>query len=188
MAQADRPHDPVPAPTSSGAEEPTVLYSERHRVPLWWWIPVAIIVFLLSISLGRNRSVIWLIAGFIIFGACGFWFLIALGRTRIAVERDPDGSVWLNAGSANLAATAVSRSLAVPPSAKQAAMGRQLDPLAYVVYQGWIPSMVMLVLDDPNDTTPYWLVSTKNPEKLLRAFVPEQADAALRTMTSSEAA
>ena len=162
----------------------TVLYAEHHRVPLWWWIPVAIIVFLLSISLGRNRSVIWLILGFVIFGACGIWFLVALGRTRIAVERDPDGSVWLKAGTANLAATAVSRSLAVPPTAKQAAMGRQLDPLAFVVHQGWIPSMVMFVLDDPNDTTPYWLVSVRHPEKLLRAFLPEQADEALRTMQS----
>ena len=27
--------------------------------------------------------------------------------------------------------------------------------------------MVLLVLDDPDDPTPYWLVSTRHPEALL---------------------
>ena len=39
---------------------------------------------------------------------------------------------------------------------------------------GWVPEHVMLVLDDPEDPTPYWLIGSKNPEKLLSAFVPEQ--------------
>jgi hypothetical protein len=30
--------------------------------------------------------------------------------------------------------------------------------------------MVLLVLDDPEDPTPYWLVSTKHPDKVLAAL------------------
>ena len=52
----------------------------------------------------------------------------------------------------------------VPASAKQAAMGRQLDPEAFVVHRGYIPTMVIVVLDDPLDPTPYWLISTRDPE------------------------
>ena len=48
-----------------------------------------------------------------------------------------------------------------------------------MVSHGWIPEMVMLVLDDPEDPTPYWLVSTRNPEEVLRAFLPEQTDTSL---------
>ena len=51
-------------------------------------------------------------------------------------------------------------------------MGRQLGPAAFVVSHGWVPEMAMFVLDDPDDPTPYWLISTRNPESLLKAFVP----------------
>ena len=48
-------------------------------------------------------------------------------------------------------------------SAKSAALGRQLDPAAYVVHRAWVGPMVLLVLDDPDDPTPYWLVSCRRP-------------------------
>ena len=30
--------------------------------------------------------------------------------------------------------------------------------------------MVLVVLDDPDDPTPYWLVSTRHPDKVLSAL------------------
>jgi hypothetical protein len=30
--------------------------------------------------------------------------------------------------------------------------------------------MVLLVLDDPEDPTPYWLVSTRHPDRVLSAL------------------
>ena len=66
--------------------------------------------------------------------------------------------------------TAVSSTLAVPSTARRNAMGRQLDPAAYVVSHGWVPEMAMFVLDDPDDPTPYWLLSTVDPQALIAAF------------------
>lgn len=104
------------------------------------------------------------------------------------VEEDPDGTRWLVTGQANLPHTVVSRSLAVPATAKRNAMGRQLDPAAFVVSHGWVPEMVMLVLDDPEDPTPYWLVASKHPEQLLAAFLPEQqSDADQAAVTTRNA-
>ena len=39
-----------------------------------------------------------------------------------------------------------------------------------------VKSMVLLVLDDPDDPTPYWLISTRHPEKVLAAL--QMSDAA----------
>ncbi|HYZ67830.1 MAG TPA: DUF3093 domain-containing protein, partial [Mycobacterium sp.] len=64
----------------------------------------------------------------------------------------------------------ISRSAEVPKSAKSAALGRQLDPAAYVVHRAWVGPMVLLVLDDPDDPTPYWLVSCRRPERVLAAL------------------
>ena len=97
-------------------------------------------------------------------------------------RRDADGTRWLVVGDANLPHTVVTRSLAVPKSAKQNALGRQLDPAAYLNHHAWVDELALLVLDDPEDPTPYWLVSSRNPAKLLRAFVPEQADRAVEPL------
>ena len=53
---------------------------------------------------------------------------------------------------------------------KSAALGRQLDPAAYVLHRPWIGPMVLVVLDDPDDPTPYWLVSSRHPGRVLAAL------------------
>ena len=45
-----------------------------------------------------------------------------------------------------------------------------LDPAAYVLHRNWVGPMVLVVLDDPDDPTPYWLVSTRHPDKVLSAL------------------
>lgn len=73
-------------------------------------------------------------------------------------------------GRAHLPVELISRAAAVPASAKSAAMGRQLDPSAFVQHRPWVKTMVLIVLDDPEDPTPYWLVSTRRPADLLAAL------------------
>ncbi|MBD0322363.1 MAG: DUF3093 domain-containing protein, partial [Aldersonia sp.] len=73
-------------------------------------------------------------------------------------------------GRAHLPVDVIARTAAVPPSAKSAALGRQLDPAAYVQHRAWVKQMVLVVLDDPDDPTPYWLVSTRHPDRLLAAL------------------
>ncbi|GAB3941551.1 DUF3093 domain-containing protein [Corynebacterium tapiri] len=156
-----------------------VLFRERQWVPAYWWLLAAGLVALTTAQLALNRSIWWMIIPAIVLGALAVWVLLWWSSTIVRVERDPDGSRWLIVGQATLPADAVARSLAVPESAKRNAMGRQLDPAAFVASHGWIPEMVMIVLDDPEDPTPYWLVSTRQPEKLLEAFVPDQAEKAV---------
>ncbi|UFU01612.1 DUF3093 domain-containing protein [Ruania suaedae] len=50
------------------------------------------------------------------------------------------------------------------------AMGPDLDARAHVRYRAWAGSAVRIVLDDPADPTPYWLVSTRRPAELARTL------------------
>jgi len=95
--------------------------------------------------------------------------LLWLSRTEVQVVSTPTG-VELLAGPAHLPTSVVSRSAVVPRTAKSAAMGRQLDPAAYVLHRTWVGPMVLVVLDDPDDPTPYWLVSTRHPDRVLSAL------------------
>ncbi|CAM4338557.1 hypothetical protein MB901379_01838 [Mycobacterium basiliense] len=95
--------------------------------------------------------------------------LLWLGRIEVRVTATASG-VELWADAAHLPITVVSRSAEIPRTAKSAALGRQLDPAAFVLHRAWIGPMVLLVLDDPDDPTPYWLVSCRHPDRVLSAL------------------
>jgi hypothetical protein len=76
--------------------------------------------------------------------------------------------LWV--GGAHLPAGVVARTAEIPRSAKSSALGRQLDPAAFVVHRAWVGPLILLVLDDPDDPTPYWLVSCRHPDKVLSAL------------------
>jgi len=42
-------------------------------------------------------------------------------------------------------------------------VGREGDPQAFVSIRPWIGPGVQLWLDDADDPTPYWVVSTRHP-------------------------
>lgn len=147
-----------------------VLYSERQRVPLSWWFGAAVPVALISWQAQMHRPQWVMVLALIITSSLAIWAMLHLSNTTVEVREDEDGERWLHIGPATLPAEVVSRSLVIPPTAKQAAMGRQLDPAAYVVHKAWIPTMAMLVLNDEDDPTPYWLISTKEPQELVEAL------------------
>ena len=99
--------------------------------------------------------------------------LVWLGRIDVRVvstsgSEGAETELWV--GPAHLPVSVITRSAEVPRSAKSAALGRQLDPAAYVVHRPWVSPMVLIVFDDPEDPTPYWLVSCRRPERVLAAL------------------
>jgi hypothetical protein len=150
----------------------TVRYRERLTVPWWWFLPAfglaAIIAY--EVNLGIRSLPDWLPYALLLpVAAAG---LIWLGRVEVRVvstsDAGADAELWV--GGAHLPSSVISRAVEVPRSAKSAALGRQLDPAAYVVHRAWVKQMVLLVLDDPDDPTPYWLISCRRPERVLAAL------------------
>ena len=64
----------------------------------------------------------------------------------------------------------VAGEVALDAAGRSALLGPEADPLAFVVQRPWIPGAVQVVLDDPADPTPYWLVSTRHPDRLAAAL------------------
>ena len=153
-------------------------YRERLWVPWWWWPPAFALATLIAVEFNMGIPALpdWLPFAtlFTITAAALLW----AGRAEIRVTAGPTGpddptdraGVQLWAGDAHLPVTVVTRSAEIPRSAKSAALGRQLDPAAFVLHRAWIGPMVLLVLDDPDDPTPYWLVSCRHPDRVLSAL------------------
>jgi hypothetical protein len=147
----------------------TVRYRERLWVPWWWWLVGLGVSALLAteVNMGVRALPDWL--PYAMSAAAAVGVLLWLSRTEVQV-RTAGAEVELRAGPAHLPVSAVRRAAEIPRTAKSAALGRQLDPAAYVVHRTWVGSMALVVLDDPDDPTPYWLVSCRHPDRLLAAL------------------
>ncbi|GAA3047558.1 hypothetical protein GCM10010528_28490 [Gordonia defluvii] len=166
MTEFDRTH-PQTTLSDVTSDAQTDRYNERLWLPLWWWVAAAVLTAVLGyeIRLGAHRAA-WSWWVFPAIAVLLIAVLVSMGRRRVRVSADGELSV----DGARLPRAVVGRGASVPPSAKSAAMGRQLDPAAYLVHHSWVHPMALLVLDDPDDPTPYWLVSTRHPDKLLAAM------------------
>ena len=138
-------------------------------MPWWWWLLGFALAALIALEVNQGVPSIprWL--PFVLLFVVAAGALLWLGRIEIRVIAG-DGGVELWAGEAHLPVTVIARSANIPRSAKFAALGRQLDPAAYVLHRGWVGPMVLVVLDDVDDPTPYWLVSCRHPERVLSAL------------------
>lgn len=153
-----------------------VPYRERLWVPWWWWPPGLGLAALIAVEVNMGVRTLPDWVPFAVLLPVAAVVLLWLGRTevRVLIGGDQNGGqnketeLWVNA--AHLPVSVISRSAAVPRSAKSAALGRQLDPAAFVVHRAWVGPMVLVVLDDPDDPTPYWLVSSRHPNRVLSAL------------------
>lgn len=148
-------------------------FSERLRVPWWWWLAGAVVVAVFGYELQLSlHKASWSPVVYVILALLGAWMLWSMGRAQIRVS--PDGELF--AHKARLPATVITRAATIPATAKSSALGRQLDPAAFMMHRAWVKTMVLLVLDDPDDPTPYWLVSTRRPGELIAALgMPDAA-------------
>jgi len=155
----------------------TVRYHERLWVPWWWWPLGFGLAALIALEVNQGVSTLpgWL--PFAVLLPVAAAVLLWMGRVVVRVvgpATDENGAdereteLWV--GAAHLPVSVIARSAEVPRSAKSAALGRQLDPAAYVVHRAWAGPMVLLVLNDPDDPTPYWLVSCRHPDRVLAAL------------------
>ena len=151
--------------TSPPATSGTPGFDERLSVPPWWYLPVIGVAVLLGaeVHMGYPGVRSWI--GYAITVPLFLGALIWLGRTRVTV-----GGGQLQVGAAALPLRHIGRVEVVAKADKQAALGPELDPAAYVLHRAWVGPLVRLEITDPDDPTPYWIFSVRDPEHLLRAL------------------
>jgi hypothetical protein len=74
------------------------------------------------------------------------------------------------AGRARVPVTVVATIDELDREQMRQARGVRLDARAYLCIRGWLPAGARVVLADPEDPTPYWIVSSRRPEALATAL------------------
>ena len=144
-------------------------FDERLSVPWWWYVPVVGVGVLLGaeVHMGYPGVRSWL--GYAVCVPLLVAALWSLSRSRVRVQGGE-----LQVGAAVLPLRSVGRVEVVDRRDKQAALGPELDPAAYVLHRGWVGPLVRLEVTDPDDPTPYWVFSVRRPDRLLTALRGEQ--------------
>ncbi len=151
-------------------------YAERLAVAWWGWLlPVAAAVLLAAqVQFAYPAVPTW--APYAVLVPLAVAVVLALGRMRVRVETGDEPQLWV--GEAHLPLRYVAAVDVVTKQDKRKALGPELDPAAFCVHKPWIGTMVRVHLDDPQDPTPYWLFSTRHPEKLATSLTDESSGTA----------
>jgi hypothetical protein len=147
------------------------MYDERLGVPLRWWALAT--MFLASLLLAFLVAMpLWLaLLGAGLLAAATVALLVGYGAARISVR---DGV--LTAGRARIATTHLGGTTPLDPAAAHRLAGREADARAFLLLRPYVGRAVRIDIADPSDATPYWLVSTRHPDRLVAALSSERAD------------
>jgi hypothetical protein len=162
------------APPGSTISAAPTRYSERLMVPWWLWLAALALAGMLSaeVYLGAPGLATWV--PYLILLPLTAAGLLAAGRIRVAVQ---DGE--LRVDDARLPVRYVSEVGVLDAAARREALGPRADRNAFVVQRPWVSRAVLIVLDDPADPTPYWVVSARRPERVARALLAARDAAAV---------
>lgn len=142
-------------------ERQAAAYAERLHVTWYWWLLPLLGAGILAaeVHLGYPGVRAWL--PYAVLLPLTALLIHRAGRTRVAVS---DGELWV--GNAHLPLEHVGEVQVVDAKDKRKVLGPNLDPAAYVLHRGWVGPLVRLRQTDPEDPTPYWVFSTRHPDRL----------------------
>lgn len=146
------------------------VFAERLRVPIRWWIIAAAAsgVIWIAASAPLPPPAAWITtAVFATFYASG---LIAYGSARVKVHDE-----GLTAGRARIAHRFLGVAEVLEAEEMRELSGPAADVRAFLVLRPYIRQGVRVQLTDPNDSTPYWLISSRRPATLAAALRAREA-------------
>lgn len=136
----------------------------RYREKLWpaRWILVATLLVIPASAL-TFAPLSWALGfgvGLVLYAGCVG--LYALAGVPVEVT---DGE--FRAGRARIDRSFIAGASAFTGPEATAQRGPELDARAWLLLRGGVHAVVRVDIDDPNDPTPYWLISTRNPDLLV---------------------
>jgi len=155
------PH--VPTAASSTAGPGRAGFRERLWPGPLGWGGVVVFAAVLGVAFVPVDTLLALVVG----------VLTLLGGVAAAVLTTPRvevGRGTLRAGTARIPVRLLAAPRVLDRAALRTELGPALDARAYACLRSWIGTAVRVEVRDPQDPTPYWIVSTRRPDELVAAL------------------
>ena len=134
------------------------------REVIRWPIRVWLLFIFLDIAILLSIGVVLTDFTLIVFALALLTLTILFSfksRLQLRVTKDS-----LTAGPATLESKNIKEIIVLDEAAMRFERGSGIDPRAFLALRFWVKGGVKVILDDPRDPTPYWLISTRKPEEL----------------------
>jgi hypothetical protein len=136
-------------------------YSERLTVPLRWWVQATMLLATLWLAFAVAMP-LWaacLAAGGLLLVV--YALFVWVGSARLAVR---DGV--LHAGAAHIAVAHLAEPEPLDREQTRRVLGIDADARAFLLTRPYLRRSVKVLVRDPADPTPYWVLSTRHPRRL----------------------
>lgn len=146
------------------------LYRERLWPAPWMYIATALVIpasLLVFVPINQTAGVV---VAIVLYAGCVTLMLLAAPSLTVTATE-------FVAGKARIPIGLVGAVTAHREADARQQRGPGLDARAWLLIRGWIDPVVRVPIDDPADPTPYWIVSTRQPEKLAAALTTAKAEA-----------
>ena len=150
------------APGSTG---PVPAYREHLFVPLRWWVQGVMFVATLWLALVVAVPGVWAWSATAAVLALMALAFVGYGSASIEVA---DGH--LRAGRARIEAAHLGTVEALDAEAARRTAGVDADARAFLLLRPYVKRAVKVMITDPADPVPYWLLATRHPEALASAL------------------
>ena len=161
----------TPEPAGRTATPPRA-YAERLVVPWWSWPPALLVGAVLAAEIWMGVAGLRAWASFAVMLPSTVAIMLWLSRLRVIVT-----GTEFQVDDARLPLAVVADVVALDADGKREVLGVGAHPLAFVVQRPWIGGAVQVLLNDPADPTPYWVVSTRHPVELATRLLAARAAA-----------
>ena len=150
-----------------------MLFRERLSVPIIWWVLAGLFSLSVLIAVGAYLGLVWGV------GTSVATLLVAtaiFGSASIVISVDEKE---IQVGRAIIERGYIAACRALNAEETRRRTGIEADARAHMVVRPYIKTAVEIALNDPEDPVPYWLVSTRHPQRLAAAM----QDASSSTLT-----
>jgi hypothetical protein len=155
------------APAQGRRDEtvPAVAYEERLVVPWWWFLSGLGLAALVAAELHSGAPGTRAVLPYAILLPLTVVLLAYGSRGRITVR---DGV--LHVPGARIPVVHLADGAVLDRESLRRQTGPMADRRSFLVSRPWLHTAVRVMVTDPEDVTPYWVVGTRHPEKLLAAL------------------
>lgn len=140
-------------------------YRERLRVPLLWAATALLAAVVLAAEVHAGAGGWRAVVPYAVLPPLAVAWALLASRHEVRVQ---DGVLHVPGARAPLSAFGTARPLG--RDALRQVLGPQADTRAWVAVPSWVGTGVLLPVVDPADDTPYWVVASRHPERLVAAL------------------
>lgn len=145
------------------ADASTVLYEEKLTASWWMWLLVVFAGLVAFVALAPLS--LWAAGLAVLVVGGGAAVAVVASSTSIVVTGDS-----LQVGRARIERRFVGGAEAFRGDDVRRVRGPELDARAFMNFRASVGPVVRIRITDPVDPTPYWLTSTRHPERVVEVL------------------